>query len=124
MKLIIDRSRWARGDNGNGTYLSSPHNDKMCCLGFLGKACGIRKIKGQESPEMVSSTKWPKWLVRNGENVNISTNTVACSRLMEVNDNSYILELVREKKLTKEFAKHGIEVKFVDKITKKHKKAK
>lgn len=33
-KLIIDRSRWLRGEGCDASYLLRPADNKMCCLGF------------------------------------------------------------------------------------------
>ena len=45
--LVINRRRWGRGTNGG--YLLSPAN-KMCCLGFMARACNVpRRMVDQVS---------------------------------------------------------------------------
>jgi len=47
-KIIIERSKWFVGDPYSSCLLGSESatgrdDSKMCCLGFLGEACGISK---------------------------------------------------------------------------------
>ena len=50
MKLIIDRQNWIRG--GRDSLLRRGSDNKMCCLGFLAKACGFsdNDITGVPTP--------------------------------------------------------------------------
>lgn len=41
MKVIIDRTKWYRGQGSIGSSLLRPTDQKMCCVGFFGKACNI-----------------------------------------------------------------------------------
>lgn len=41
MKLTIYRDKWLRGGNGMSTLLSLA-SGRMCCMGFLARACGIK----------------------------------------------------------------------------------
>lgn len=46
LKLVIDRTKWWRGDGPAHSALlsrSEPSRGKMCCLGFLSLACGYRE---------------------------------------------------------------------------------
>ena len=38
MRLVIDRSRWRRGDHQDGALRN--RDGTRCCLGFLAEACG------------------------------------------------------------------------------------
>lgn len=59
-KLVIDRAKWGR------QYLLTPYTDgKMCCLGHLGRACGVsaKVLRGRGMPKGLKKTalaKYPK----------------------------------------------------------------
>lgn len=38
--VVIDRSRWLRGEGSNQSYLLRKDDQKMCCVGFLCQALG------------------------------------------------------------------------------------
>jgi hypothetical protein len=40
-KLEISRKEWLRGGPSMKSFLYRPDDGKMCCLGFLGRACGL-----------------------------------------------------------------------------------
>lgn len=127
MKLKIDRSKWLRG--GPGRLLDEA--GMMCCLGFLGKACGINKADmlhvGQPS-EISSEPRRNKavWERLRTERPLPGKALVALAPepfepepscygelpLIWINDNGKITEKRREKLLTEEFAKIGVEVEF------------
>jgi hypothetical protein len=121
VKLTIDRARWGRGV-GEGRLLS---DGKMCCLGFLAKACGLSDtaIEDLGNPSDVyceEPTKhkqvWnsmgvpfkkPRKLKELGEAMALETVFVL------INDDENLTEKRRERLLTKEFAKIGVNVEFV-----------
>jgi hypothetical protein len=90
----------------------------MCCLGFLGLACGIapEQLQDRMSPGEVNSieptTLWPDWLLYPGCNTCCSDE---CTELMLVNDSRRLdSEQDREDKIREIFGRHGIEVEFRD----------
>ena len=113
MKFIIKRSNWLRG---KGSFRSRLLNDygEMCCLGFLGKACGMSKrtLYGQTCPIMVDEfgVRYPEKII----NAKTKSNTKACKRLMVTNDSERIKDSDREKSLKRQFKRIGITVKFID----------
>jgi hypothetical protein len=40
LKVVVDRAKWYRGKTATDSYLLSPANQKMCCLGFASLAAG------------------------------------------------------------------------------------
>jgi hypothetical protein len=59
MKLVIDRSRWRRGEGTMGSSLLGA-DGKMCCLGFYCKAVGKAdgEIRGVAYPDSVGVGGW------------------------------------------------------------------
>jgi hypothetical protein len=52
-KLVIDEKRWARGGVNGAPCLLNKQNT-MCCLGFLGVACGVSEehLRGYVMPAL------------------------------------------------------------------------
>lgn len=52
--FTVKRSKWLRGEGHGNSYLLRPNDGKMCCLGFLGIACGAEKedIFDNENPHV------------------------------------------------------------------------
>jgi len=128
MKFTVERSKWLRGIGSEHSFLLRSTDGKMCCLGFLGLACGLdpERITNIDSPNGIpvssSETARKEWskTVPEAEGLfreYVKDNSVVCEQLMETNDmetNDSVDESHREKALTKLFAEIGIEVKFVD----------
>jgi hypothetical protein len=131
MKLTIQRSKWYRGNEGTHSRLliseAAPPTQrlKMCCLGFLAKALGASDddIVNQTEPEncpSVFKAGAPWLLYEEGERILI--NSEDAHTLIKLNDiplhnrercllNS---EEEREREISAIFAKHDVQVKFVD----------
>lgn len=110
-KLIINRKKWYRGKGGKGSFLvlsDGPQGGKMCCLGFLGLACGIsaRSMTDVSTPSDVLSDKirkkWPEGL--------IGTNVGAC--LIATNDEGGMTARKRESELKRLFKEIDYRVEF------------
>lgn len=99
-ELVIDRAKW-----GKGALLNS--EGKMCCLGFLSKACGVpdEEIKYVPFPH----TNWDKIPTA------FRGNTPACSKAAAIND-EYTQEPQtpeeREAALISLFSEKGIALRF------------
>ena len=111
MKLIIDRDIWLRGEGSGWSYLLREEDSKMCCLGIYLKECGVpsEKLLYMTSPYQLVKIIPPEagWLLG-------SSSIDTCS-LMELNDEKKIeKEDEREEKIAYIFAKHNIEVEFVN----------
>jgi hypothetical protein len=109
MELVIDRSKWLRGE-GDKSALLRASDGKMCCLGFYCLAVGLteNQIRNKGFPQYLYDNPLEKtegkWLVDGGMDVIFLT---------DYNDSGALPEKVREEKLTEIFATHGVTVKFV-----------
>lgn len=125
--LTIDRAHWGRGDlrpkrsrgsslvhvdDGVWTEKIPTKHLTMCCLGFLGKRCGLSE------PEMAGSA-YPRGLKQELQELYpdwLDTNTQ--EELASINDSGELTEKEREAQVKEEFKKHGVTVKFVGKTPK------
>lgn len=124
--LTISRKRWLTAkdiDKKNGLYsmLYRSKDRKMCCLGFLGRACGGKAadLSHQFQPSDVPSIQWPSGMIsacelapwESGPSFN---NSEFVYDMMKANDNKELTQREREKEIKRLFKKHlNITVKFV-----------
>lgn len=120
MKLVIDRTKWARGGGEDeASFLLRTEDNKMCCLGFYCLAQGVSQsvIANVFSPGAVCVDD-SDFFENLKKLVRIKTdgphNNDICNKMMEVNDVSSFGDDVRETKLTKLFEKIDIDVEFVN----------
>lgn len=119
-KFVIERERWFRGrDNARllvNVATDSPDFGKMCCLGFFGIACGIdpEQLLGMGSPEDRKEEPWSSWVLRENDETGYVEDSRSINSLIAVNDDRKISDAARESRITELFAKHGVEVEFVD----------
>lgn len=121
-KFVVKRSKWYRGKGDEGSRLQTSSN-KMCCLGFYAKECGLKKkdILDISSPGEVSfdiKSQWDTFLVQNrtsdfSEETFYMDSSIA-NDMMEINDSENISEKEREKSLKELFNTQGIKLKFID----------
>jgi hypothetical protein len=129
LKVVIDRAKWdvvenhrvlgvyyisgcLIRDDGRGTGL-------QCCLGFVGKVCGVRKMGGIANPKSVPSKLWPKGLLT-GSKLNRQHTDVAV-KLMNTNDSKTLYRARdREAKIIQLGRKAGIAFKFEGKYLKEN----
>jgi len=123
-KLVVDRSKWLRGEGGKVSYLLRVGDSKMCCLGFVCVDSGIspEEIEGNPTPRDFISEMWdlipglmdklPKWLY-DGEFPTDSVPNVVMD-MMQINDSQEISGEVREQELTKLFASVDVEIQFIN----------
>ncbi len=120
MKLVINRSMWLRGASDGVSSLLRRSDNKMCCLGFYAKACGMSdgNIASYSTPDDLPSPlrahfkSISPWTFKNEG----ACNSIATLDLIDANDStSYgLTEHCREDRIAKIFADHGVEVEFVD----------
>jgi hypothetical protein len=119
MKLTIQRSKWLHGEGSDQSFLLRESDGKMCCMGFYLRAVGLTddQIRDKTTPEDVamaiinSPASWlltPRW---NGGSA--LENSIDCSFLINKND-IINLKVDREEAIAKLFAKHEVEVEFVE----------
>lgn len=115
MKLKINKKKWLRGDDfspgGTGSKLYRSEDGKMCCLGFLGEACGVPK-------EVMRDVSYPSQLPKAYFSLfpkalrELLHESDLCHKLITNNDRTRHKNRPRAiKKLMKEA---GIDVEFVD----------
>lgn len=106
MKFTVYRSKWLRGDTTESRLYDG---SRMCCLGFLGVACGISQedMKDLCLPSEVVTEAWPKGTL-DGKN---DSDTIVL--IVDYND-GYHSEKYREERLTALFSSIEVEVVFED----------
>lgn len=117
-KLVIDRSKWLRGEGSDKSELLREEDGKMCCLGFYLEQCGVSRdnISGKRIPGDVPRVDAeipvvPEWLIETGTRCMSSD---VCQNLMIKNDSEHTHDSAREEYIAEKFAAQGIEVTFVD----------
>ena len=90
---------------------------KMCCLGFLGEACGLTKTALRDNGDFTDLSRpliaeIPQELVKRGDHVGLYSNTEIATQLMNLNDETGIDDIERERSLTGIFAQIGLTVEF------------
>lgn len=119
MKLIIDRSKWLRGEIYTSCLLRSS-DGKMCCLGMLAHQVSPEvDLAGLICPSAVpTQVQWPQGLLRvehrKEDEQTFYFDSVQANALMRINDSETHTDSEREAELKKEFAKIDIEVEFID----------
>ncbi len=105
MKLVIDRSKWLRGDRDS--YLLRPSDQKMCCVGMYLAQCGVPlddlrwKVTAEDVLPLPVTTQWL-----------VATDNDLAVVLYGVNDDRTLTEEDREVGIASEFAKVGVQVEF------------
>lgn len=115
-RLVIDRSRWLRGEGGDDSYLLRAKDEKMCCLGFYGLACGfaLDDLRSVGAPYASPAHRsWPQWLMEYTP-AGAPMPSSACRALIGFNDAQALDCATREQQIAAIFAGHGIEVVFTD----------
>jgi hypothetical protein len=115
MKLIIDRKIWLRGEGAMKSKLLRSTDDKMCCIGIYCEALGVPKNElldhsgSQVLDGEAIGVKLPDWIqppAGDSEGDLFSA--------YEINDDNGTRDYEREKDLTEIFARHDVEVEFID----------
>lgn len=124
MKVTIVRSQWLRGGSAtSGSYLVGM-GQKMCCLGFLGQACGIdpQDMLFVTSPAYMPpghQDKWPQGALEEPRSALSGTpsglsNSDIIHQAMKHNDNGRISDEEREPLIIADLALLGVETVFED----------
>jgi len=126
LKVVIDRAKWDVVENHRvlGAYYISGRlirddgrgTGLQCCLGFVGKVCGVRKMRGIADPKSVPSKLWPKGLLT-GSKLNRQHTDIAV-KLMDTNDSKTLDARDREDKIIQLGRKADIAFKFIGKYLK------
>lgn len=115
-EFTIYRDKWNRGKKFGTTFLlNEDDNNNMCCLGFLGKACGI-SLKRMQNKSMLFNVK-----KNSHRNYPILDGEFSWCSFSQLNDKRWELynniaysEKKREKELKIMFEEIGFKVQFKD----------
>ena len=122
--LEISRSKWSRGSAASATITNAlvmPNTKHMCCLGFLGKSCGIsmKAMTDVIYPEShaykhsAQAKKWPEGVLDENEDVSSHLiNSWWTEKAIDYNDDE-MLAKDRERVLKEHFKDIGYKVVFV-----------
>lgn len=110
MNVVVKRSKWLRGETFN-SFLFRESDGKMCCLGFLGEACGLSPddMKNRVTPNDLSTLSRKKFYNK----FFLVDYDLRCD-IFDTNDIGTIPDSIREKKLIKLFNCLGIKLSFED----------
>lgn len=121
--FTISRKRWIHTpeDLVHKSLLLRRSDNKMCCLGFAGKACGLRDCdildKGDYfifpfvCPSVACPVPQPlSWL----GDIDPKTGATKQDLLTVINDSPELPAKDKETLIASIFAQHGIEVTFID----------
>lgn len=122
--LTIDRKTWARGGRGGQSALLNADGN-MCCLGFLGKACGAQDSKldvAMPSDTGVTDARvtywsnlanilWPTELFEHHDSGHFVSSDLE-RHISDINDDVTIDDAERESKLRPLFKKIGYRLEF------------
>lgn len=122
--LTISRKRWLTAKDVNEdkalfSMLYRPKDRKMCCLGFLGRACGakVSELANKGSPSDVKQVNWPAGMLKEIEGYGGGTridDSDFSFEMMKANDSNELTQRQREKEIRRLFKEHlNIAVKFV-----------
>lgn len=104
MKFTVIREKWYRGQGAEESALLRG-DGKMCCVGFLAKACGVEDFSTLNGPAKARSSLRPSES-RKMPNLNYAG-------LYLTNDTRKITDEERELQLTSLLASEGVKVEFV-----------
>lgn len=109
--FTVVRKRWYRGTT-SGSKLRRSGDKKQCCLGFYAISCGMqpKHITDVCSPAGISNSLpvLPGVSVVGSGHIN----TIICEKMMLINDDDKIPDLIRESELRRLFRRIGVTVKF------------
>jgi hypothetical protein len=120
MKLTIDRNVWLRGEGPVASELLRASDGKRCCVGIYLTALGVSddRIRGKGIVGMLEAetrASVPGWLSEARSSSLASTGVpsdVTC--LYDTNDFDTATAADRERIIAEIFAKHDVEVEFVN----------
>ncbi len=117
MKLVIDRTKWLHGEGAVASKLLRRQDKKQCCIGFLCSAYGVPDSAMEDvGGSQKLSHKLPSWLKVEsyiGENAEYHIKDDLFSAY-EANDSQKLDEALREESIIAIFAKHDVEVEFIN----------
>lgn len=118
--LIIDRTKWLRGEGPRSSALLRPLDRKMCCLGFRCIKAGVseQEILDKVTPRNCLEenedilSKLPSWMFFESEPLN-GIPKIVCE-MMRTNDDVNSPDRYKEEQLTELFAEVGEKIEFIN----------
>lgn len=109
LEVVIDRTRW-----GTKALLNPNQNNKMCCLGFVGKKCGLidhnmRDIEYLHDTRTKSDARISGLFIRDRRSHRKNE-----ERLVKVNDSTCLTQLVKERRIITIGRDAGIKFRFIN----------
>ncbi len=121
LKVVVERSKWLRGEGWEKSKLLRSKDGKMCCLGFACLAMGATtvQISDMNSPTMACNMggvlELPMLTMVGADHPSRRlVNKAPVDEAMMVNDERFTSESAREAKLTELLAQVDIDLEFVD----------
>lgn len=104
LAVTIDRTKWCRGQGSDYSRLLIEYSKKMCCIGFVAKASGVREdeMLNKRAVKMLSLPAQDKMP------------NVDYAQAYHINDAQYFSEDERERNLTQWGIDHGIDFTFIN----------
>ncbi len=122
IKVTVHESNWYRGRGGDesrlllaGSYNNDSHEGKMCCIGFLARACGVEDQEMLDVPATDGLDNVPEgmgWMVEYGSEGECMSSDEA-NRIYAMNDRDDISDVERKSELKRLLAAHGVDMEFV-----------
>ena len=116
LSFIVKRPLWYRGQHFHASALVRADN-RMCCVGFLGLACGLSARSMLNIPtahRVESPTEQAKWPAAFQQSEAPVYGLTSVAEIYQVNDSPRLSEEEREAKLTTLFDKLNITITFED----------
>lgn len=108
--FIVERKHWGVGALLNDRS-DDPDKGKMCCLGFVGRQCGVNKkaMKGRNMPWSLSYENFRLY----PQEFQLLDRMNMSFRASAINDHTKLTRKKKESKLRALFKKHGFVLRFV-----------
>lgn len=125
MKLVIDRTKWLRGEGSMNSFLLRDGDEKQCCIGFLCEALGVprEKLKDEKGSQVLLDVNLPDWLQTKTSKAQEQTSDLFIAYAVndyngedsEVDETPIVVtsEEDREARIAEIFARHDVQVEFV-----------
>jgi hypothetical protein len=108
MKYIIDRQTWYRGQGSVQSALLK-EDGRRCCIGFVGKQCGLPDADLMDVPDVRNAGSfdaWPAWFE--------TGHSDSLAEAYKINDSATLNDASRESQLKALFAEQGDILEFIN----------
>lgn len=120
LEVVIDRTKWLRGEGGFRSSLLRESDSKMCCIGFACLAAGMSEEMIVERSTMASIRHHPALCDQIPDSLaglfapDGPWENSTCEALYARNDEIDLAEAEREARIISGGAKAGLEFKFIN----------